>query len=251
MRKTGILVLVRHGESTANAEQLFTGLLDVDLTQVGVRQARIAAQLLEQESLVPDVVFISPLARARRTAELIAGDLGIGDAPLVASWRLEARDYGCLSGLAKQEVRERHGAELYFAWRRTLSGRPPAARPEQVATWKVISTRPPGRPSPGEGESLQDVIDRVRPCWDQEVIPLLHSGHCVLVVAHGNSLRALCSIIDDLSAAEVETLNIPACQPLRYDVTPEDVLLPRGGRYLDVQSAQSAAAQIAREGGTG
>lgn len=249
MRENGILVLVRHGESTANAAQQFTGLLDVDLTQLGVQQARIAAQLLEQASLVPDVVFISPLTRARRTAELIAGDVGIPDAPLIASWRLEARDYGALSGQVKQEVSDRYGPEVYFTWRRTLQGKPPAARPEQVATWKVVSTRPPGLPSPGAGESLQDVIDRVRPCWDQELLPLLRSGRCVLVVAHGNSLRALCSIIDELSAPEVETLNIPAGQPLRYDVTPDGHAFPRGGRYLDDRSAQAAAAQIAREGG--
>lgn len=249
MRENGILVLVRHGESTANAAQQFTGLLDVDLTPHGMRQARTAAQLLAQESLVPDVIVISPLTRARRTAELIAADLGIGGAPLIASWRLEARDYGSLSGVAKQEVSDRYGPETYFTWRRTLLGRPPAAGPEQVATWNVVSTRPASLPAPGTGESLQDVIDRVRPCWDLELTPLLHAGHCVLVVAHGNSLRALCSIIDDLSAPEVEALNIPAGQPLRYDVTPDGHLVPRGGRYLDVRSAHTAAEQIAREGG--
>jgi 2,3-bisphosphoglycerate-dependent phosphoglycerate mutase len=245
----GTLVLVRHGESTANAAHQFTGLIDVDLTDLGVRQAREAARLLDLESIVPDVVFISPLARARRTAEVIAGELGIEDMPVVASWRLEARDYGSLSGQVKHEVSERYGPELYFVWRRTLLGRPPAALPEQVAGWKLVSTRPPGTDAPGVGETLQDVIDRVRPCWDEELVPLLRSGRCVLVVAHGNSLRALCSIVDDLSGPEVEELNIPACQPLRYDVTSGGQPVPRGGRYLDVGSAHAAAAEIAAEGG--
>ena len=102
----------------------------------------------------------------------------------------------------------------------------------------------------GRRESLQDVIDRVRPCWDDDVVPLLHAGRCVLVVAHGNSLRALCSIIDDLSAQEVESLNLPAGQPLRYDVALDGRLVPRAGRYLDARSAHAAAAQLAREGGT-
>lgn len=250
MSGNGILVLVRHGESTANASQHFTGLLDVDLTPLGLRQARIAARLLEGESLVPEVVFTSPLTRARRTADMIAEDRGIGDAPLNPCWRLEERDYGCLSGMAKNEVRARFGPEMFFTWRRTVLGKPPPAPPEQVSNWNIVSTRPPGMPAPGEGESLQDVIDRVRPCWDQDLLPLLHAGRCVLVVAHGNSLRALCSIIDDLSAAEVESLNLPPGQPLRYDVTPDGRLFPRGGRYLDDRSARTAAAKIAREGGT-
>lgn len=250
MRANGILVLVRHGESTSNAAQVFTGLLDVDLTELGVRQARIAAQLLAQESLVPDVVVASPLTRARRTAELMATELGIPGTALRFSWRLEERDYGCLSGMAKHEVSERFGAQMFFTWRRTVLGRPPAASAEQIAAWNCVSTRPPGSPAPGDGESLQDVIDRVRPCWDDDVVPLLHAGRCVLVVAHGNSLRALCSIIDDLSAQEVESLNLPAGQPLRYDVALDGRLVPRAGRYLDARSAHAAAAQIAREGGT-
>jgi len=245
----GTLVLVRHGESTANAAQTFTGLIDVDLSPLGVRQAHDAARLLALDGFRPDDVVTSPLTRARRTTSMILRDLGVTRAPR-SCWRLEERDYGCLAGMAKRAVAEQFGPEQFFTWRRTVDGRPPAASPDQVATWRISSTRPAGLPAPGEGESLRDVIDRVRPCWSEQVLPGLRAGHRVLVVAHGNSLRALSSIIDDLSAVEVASLNLPPAQPLRYDVTAAGLLRPRGGRYLDDPAARAAAEQIAREGGT-
>jgi len=249
MDTQGTLMLVRHGESTANAAQTFTGLIDVDLSPLGVRQAHHAARLLALDAFLPDDVVTSPLTRARRTTDLILRDLGVTAAPR-SCWRLEERDYGCLSGMAKRAVAEQFGAEQFFSWRRTVQGRPPAASPEQVATWRIRSTRPAGLPAPGDGESLQDVIDRVGPCWSEQVLPRLHAGRRVLVVAHGNSLRALSSIIDDLSATEVASLNLPPAQPLRYDVTAAGRLSPRGGHFLDDRAARAAAEQIAREGGT-
>lgn len=250
MSKAGTLVLLRHGESTANAAQRFTGLLDVDLTYLGAQQARAAAGLMERSGAHPDVVLTSPLQRARRTAELVIAELGLVDVPLLSNWRLEERDYGILTGLAKGQVWERYGPERLFEWRRTLHGKPPAAGPEQVAGWDVVSPVTPDSPAPGSSESLQDVIDRVRPCWEGEIRRMLHDGRCILVVAHGNSLRALCAVIDSLNERELERLNIAPGQALEYDPTPDGRLSPRGGRYLDAAAASADAVLIAAEGGT-
>lgn len=249
MGVVGTLTLLRHGESTYNAARVFTGLLDVDLSPLGERQAREAGRLLAEHAVVPDLVLSSPLRRARRTADAVLAELGC-DVPLVEEWRLEERDYGVLTGVPKRQVVERYGHDTFFAWRRTLHGRPPAADPSEVATWGLVSTRPPGLPAPGSGESLHDVIERVRPCWEGEIRSGLGDGRSVLVVAHGNSLRALCALIDDLDEDELEQLNLPAGQPLRYDATPDGRVGPRGGRYLDPVAARAGAALIAAEGGT-
>ncbi len=249
MHGSGTLTLLRHGESTYNAARIFTGLLDVDLSSLGERQARAAGQLLAERGAIPDLVLSSPLRRARRTADAVLAELGLV-VPLVEDWRLEERDYGILTGLPKRTVAERYGHDLFFAWRRTLHGRPPAADPADVATWELVSTRPPGLPVPGSGESLHDVVERVRPCWEEEISSRVQSGRHVLVVAHGNSLRALCALVDDLDEDELEALNLPAGQPLRYDATPGGRYGPRGGCYLDPQAARAGAELIAAEGGT-
>jgi 2,3-bisphosphoglycerate-dependent phosphoglycerate mutase len=246
----GRLVLLRHGESTHNAAQRFTGLLDVGLSNLGAEQARDAARLLAQWGVVPDLVVTSPLRRARRTADVVVAELGL-DVPPVQQWRLEERDYGVLTGMAKRQVRERFGADKFFEWRRTLHGRPPAARAEDVARWGLVSTRPPGMCAPGSGESLHDVIERVRPCWEGEIRDGLRAGRCVLVVAHGNSLRALCALVEGLDEDELEALNLPQGQPLVYDAVSDDGrVVPGCGRYLDVETALAVAAAIASEGGT-
>jgi len=249
MGAAGTLTLLRHGESTYNAARVFTGLLDVDLSPLGERQACEAGRLLAEHAAVPDLVLSSPLRRARRTADAVLAELGL-EVPLVEEWRLEERDYGVLTGIPKRQVVERYGHDMFFAWRRTLHGKPPAAAPAEIATWGLVSTRPPELPPPGSGESLHDVIERVRPCWEGDVRSRIADGRSVLVVAHGNSLRALCALIDDLDENELEELNLPAGQPLRYDATPDGRLVPRGGRYLDPAAARAGAALIAAEGGT-
>jgi 2,3-bisphosphoglycerate-dependent phosphoglycerate mutase len=249
MRGTGSLVLLRHGESTANAAQEFTGLLDVELTYLGAQQARAAARLLAESDSVPDLVLTSPLQRARETAQDVLAELGL-DVPVLELWRLEERDYGVLTGVGKRRAWEQYGPERFVEWRQTLNGRPPAASPEQIASWNLVSTRPPDLRAPGAGESLQDVVDRVRPCWENEIRPRLRGGHCVLVVAHGTSLRALCAVIDGLDDVELASLNLPSGQPLRYDVGPDGRLLPRAGRLLDGTAASGRAAAIELEGGT-
>lgn len=248
--RAGTLVLLRHGESTYNATSTFTGLLDVGLTRDGERQVAIAANLLRAEDIHPDLVVNSPMLRASRTTELLLGHLG-AQVPVETTWRLAERDYGCLTGVPKAEAAARHGEEAFFRWRRTLDGRPPAASAAQRATW--VDPAPLADSGPlvaGDGESLHDVVVRVRPLWEEELRERLADGATVVVVAHGNTLRALCAVIDGLTDREIEDLNIPAGHPLAYDVDHLGRARPRGGRYLDDVAAWHAAARVAAEGGT-
>jgi 2,3-bisphosphoglycerate-dependent phosphoglycerate mutase len=246
----GVLVLLRHGESTANAAQEFTGLLDVGLTPLGCEQARRAAQMLAADGCRPHTVVTSPMLRATLTTNLVLRELSLDDDAVVASWRLAERDYGCLTGIPKAQALARYGPERYISVRRTMDGVPAPATSQQISRWDRAFTDPgSGLPAPGEGESLRDVITRVAPCWHRIRERVLR-GETVLVVAHGNSLRALCTVVDDLGPADVEVLNIPPGQPLRYDVGPDGTFTPRGGHYLDAPAAREAAERIAHEGGT-
>lgn len=250
-RAEGTLLLLRHGESVFNATRTFTGLLDVGLTPAGERQVGIAAQLIRDAGLHPDVVVRSPMLRAIRTADLLMGQLGLTDVPVETTWRLSERDYGCLTGVPKKTARKRYGEEAFFTWRRTLQGRPPAASPEQVASWSEpnpLSDCGPLRP--GMGESLHDVVERVRPFWEDQLRGRLAAGACIFVVSHGNTLRALCSTMVGLSDTETEHLNIPAGHPLVFRVDADGRAHPRGGVYLDDTAAQREAAKVAAEGGT-
>lgn len=241
---------MRHGESVFNAAHVFTGLLDVALSPRGAEQARAAARLLRAEGLVPGRIWTSPMQRAAETTRLVRAELGSDDdVPLTSTWRLAERDYGSLTGVPKVEARERYGPEGYITVRRTLDGSPGSAPAGHAATWTVPPYTEPGSglPEPGAGETLRDVVARVAPLWP-EVRDAVVGGQAVLVVAHGNSLRALCSVIDDLTPREVQDLNIPPAQPLVYRWDGER-LVPRGGRYLD-PGAFAAVEQIAREGGT-
>lgn len=245
---TGRLVLLRHGESVANAAKEFTGRIDVDLTARGLEQARAAARLLDDAGLVPDVVLTSPMVRALRTAQAVHAELGLTVA-LTEQWRLVERDYGFLTGMPKAQARERLGAERFVSLRRTRHGRPGPLDPASAAGLDLYEARSGGLAPAGRGESLDDVVARVAPCWF-EAQALLADGAVVLVVAHGNSLRALCAVLDDLGDEEVLHLNLPQAQPLVYTLHDDGALRPRGGRYLDPGTAHAVAAAIAREGGT-
>lgn len=235
----GTLILVRHGESTFNAEPRFTGLLDVPLTSAGLRQCDEAADLLKAAGLAPDRVITTPLRRAWQTAELMDARIGLPDP--VRDWRLAERDYGVLTNMPKPEVRRTYGERAFFEWRRTVDGKPPAASPEQVASWGELAETPLGPLQPGMSESLREVIARVQPLW-HEIQQWLAADATVLVVGHGNSLRALCAVVEDLTDAQVEQLNLPTGQPLVYQ--------GGTGRYLDPQTALRRAAEVAAEGGT-
>ena len=244
---TGRLVLLRHGESVANAAREFTGRIDVGLTPRGEEQAREAARLLAGADLRPDVVLTSPMLRALRTAQEVQAELGLR-APLVEQWRLVERDYGFLTGMPKARAREVLGPERFVSLRRTRHGRPEALSPGLAVGLELYEAPTGGLGPAGLGESLHDVVERVAPCW-YEARALVADGAVVLVVAHGNSLRALCAVVDDLTDEEVLHLNLPQAQPLVYAL--EDGLpRPRGGRYLDPRTAHAVAAEIAAEGGT-
>jgi 2,3-bisphosphoglycerate-dependent phosphoglycerate mutase len=248
----GSLVLVRHGESVGNARGLFSGMLDVDLTPAGEEACHLAGTRLAGSGWTPDLVITSELTRGWRTAELIVASL-LSPAPIVRTWRLNERSYGALSGYSKAEVLEEHGRDLFLHWRRSYDGRPPALDERTLAVWRGLS---PFDRLPAEAlaatESLADVVARIRP-WLSELYAELRAGRNVLVVAHGNSLRALCALLDDLTPEELSVLNLPNARPLRYDLVERgDRLCPRlrGGRYLDPEAARAEALVIAGQGGT-
>ncbi|MEE6281399.1 2,3-bisphosphoglycerate-dependent phosphoglycerate mutase [Georgenia sunbinii] len=245
----GSLVLVRHGESAANALGLFTGTLDVGLTPTGEQGTHDAADRLAATGWRPDVVMASELVRSWHTADILAAALGGG--AVQRRWRLGERSYGALTGYRKRDVVERYGHELFRHWRRSLDGRPEPLPAATVALWRSL---PPFDRLPADAvaatESLADVVARVRPLWRGELGEALRAGRHVLVAGHGNSLRALCALIDDLTPDELSELNLPNARPLVYSFTPGLVPLVRGGRYLDPHVAAEEAAQIAAQGGT-
>lgn len=252
-----VAVLVRHGESTANAAGLFTGILDVPLSQRGMEEARRAAELLRATGLTFKAAFCSELARAWQTADVLAEerpDLP----PFQRDWRLNERNYGALTTLTKTRVKDEHGEEQFLAWRRSVRTPPPPmgdALFDRIAGTDLFRRLPPE--ALVRTESLADVMVRVRDFWHDRVDPLLRTGENVLVVAHGNSLRALCAVVDDLPDDAVRTLGLPTGHPLVYEVDPagperQGLLVPRtpGGVYLDELAAREAARRLALEGGT-
>lgn len=220
------LVLLRHGESTANADDRFGGWLDVDLTARGCEEAARAGQLIRDAGLQPAVVHTSLLRRAVDTAEIVIAETNATNAPVHRSWRLNERHYGRLQGRTRTSVLEEFGEAVFNELRRSYDTAPPPAGP------------------PGEhidGESLADVRKRLIPYWTAEIAPRLRAGRTTLLVAHGNSLRALCMHLDDLTPEKVSALNIPTGTPLRYEL--DDMLAPlvAGGVYLGSSSSASTA----------
>ncbi len=215
---TGFLVLLRHGQSRSNMEDRFTGWQDPGLTEEGREGARHAARLLAEAGLSFDAAFSSRLRRAISTLRIVLEEMGQAWVPVRSSWRLNERHYGALQGLEKAEAEARYGEERVRAWRRDYRSRPPAAE-----TPETQHPSPDGRhddplqmPSPLT-ESLEDVYKRVLPYWSEEIAPSVADGGRVLVVAHGNSLRALVKHLNDLPDDGVEELEIPPASPLVYE----------------------------------
>ncbi len=239
------LVLVRHGQSTWNLENLFTGWTDVDLTAQGCEEARQAGRELAREGIQPDVVFTSVLTRAIRTQWLMLDELELLWLPVLRSWRLNERHYGALQGLNKAQTVERHGEAQVKIWRRSYDIPPPPLSPDDQRHPRFdrrYADVPPGE-LPAT-ESLKDTLARVLPYWEQTIVPELRRGRQVLVVAHGNSLRALVKMLDGLSEQAVVELNIPTGVPLLYEF--DEALRPRAGRYLGDAEAIRAAAEAVR-----
>jgi 2,3-bisphosphoglycerate-dependent phosphoglycerate mutase len=214
-----VLVLLRHGESEWNKEDRFTGWTDVGLSAKGEEEARKAGSILKQEGLRFDVVYTSLLRRAVRTALLCLEELGNAEVPIEFSWRLNERHYGALQGLNKKETARQWGAEQVKLWRRSFSERPPALSPDDPRHPRF---NPAYRFLPLASlpatESLQDVLHRVRPLYEDRVHPDLLAGKAVLVVAHGNSLRALAMYLEGMDEAQVLEFEIPTGLPRLYEL---------------------------------
>jgi 2,3-bisphosphoglycerate-dependent phosphoglycerate mutase len=243
------LVLLRHGESEWNAKGLFTGWVDVGLSDSGADEARRGGAMVAEAGLQPDVVHTSVLTRAIQTAHLALEAAGLLWLPVRRSWRLNERHYGALQGQDKAQTRQQYGDEQFMLWRRSYDV-PPPPLPDDDPTSPVGDPRYAVLPDDlmPRTECLADVVARLLPYWQDAIVPGLAAGQTVLVVAHGNSLRALVKHLDGISDAEIAELNIPTGIPLLYDL--DDAFRPtvRGGRYLDPAAAAQAAAAVAAQG---
>jgi len=244
---TGKLLLLRHGQSTWNLQNLFTGWVDVDLSEQGRREAQEAGRLLKAEGIEFDVAFTSVLKRAIRTLWFALDEMDLMWLPVERTWRLNERHYGALQGLDKAQTVEKHGAEQVKVWRRSYDIPPPplpADDPAHPRFDRRYSQVPPAElPS---CESLKDTLGRVLPFWTARIAPELTAGRNVLVVAHGNSLRALVKMLDQMSDAGIVELNIPTGVPLLYELNAS--LEPVSSRYLGDQDAIRARAEaVARQ----
>lgn len=244
------LVLLRHGESEWNAKNLFTGWVDVDLTDKGRQEAVRGGELLLEAGIAPDIVHTSLLTRAIRTSQLALEAAGRLWIPVRRNWRLNERHYGALQGKNKKQTLEEFGEEQFMLWRRSYDVPPPPIDPEdpfaQTYEERYAALPPDARPST---ECLADVVKRLIPYWEDVIVAEdLRAGKKVLVVAHGNSLRALVKHLDGISDADIAELNIPTGIPLVYQLDENLQPLVRGGHYLDPDAAAQAAAAVAAQG---
>ena len=242
------LVLIRHGESTWNLENRFTGWTDVDLTPTGVEQARNAGRLLKAEGYEFDVAYTSVLKRAIRTLWLTLDEMDRTWLPVLKHWRLNERHYGALQGLNKADMAKQYGDEQVLVWRRSYDTPPPALE----ATDARCERSDPryARLDPSDvplTECLKDTVARVMPFWNESMAPAIKAGKRVVVAAHGNSIRALVKYLDGISDGDIVGVNIPNGIPLVYEL--DENLKPIRHYYLgDAQAAAAAAAAVASQG---
>lgn len=230
-KNPGVLVLLRHGQSTWNLENLFTGWHDVPLTELGVTEAKEGGRLMKQAGLAPGVVHTSLLVRAIRTADLALGEMERTWIPVRRGWRLNERHYGALQGLNKQQTADKYGAEQVKLWRRSYDVRPPELKmsDERHPSHDERYAELPLELLPG-AECLKDVVERMLPYWFDDIVPDLLHHQCVLVSAHGNSLRALVKHLEGLTDQEVVDLDIPTGVPRVYEL--DSKFRPTSSRYL-------------------
>jgi 2,3-bisphosphoglycerate-dependent phosphoglycerate mutase len=233
------LILLRHGQSEWNRDKRFTGWRDVELNSRGVEQARRAGMLLARNGLTPDVCFTSLLRRASETLRIVLETMGAADVPVRPTWRLNERHYGALEGLGHVEAHLKFGPKQVLLWQRHYSVRPPAVEaddprfPGNDPAYADIDPAVLPR-----GESLEDTMKRLLPYWEESIVPEIRAGKNVLIVAHGNSLRALMAHLDALSAAAVATLRVPTGEPIVYEMDAgakpiRHAFLRRGPRLLE------------------
>ena len=242
------LVLIRHGESTWNLENRFTGWTDVDLTPTGLEQARNAGQLLKAAGFDFDVAYTSVLKRATRTLWHVLDEMDRTWLPVVNNWRLNERHYGALQGLNKADMARQYGEAQVLAWRRSYDVPPPPLDPAdprcERGDLRYARLKPDQVPLT---ECLKDTVARVMPFWNEALAPALKSGRRLVVAAHGNSIRALVKYLDGISDQDIVGLNIPNGIPLVYEL--DDALKPIRHYYLgDAQAVAKAAAAVASQG---
>ena len=243
---TYTLVLLRHGESEWNAKNLFTGWVDVPLSEKGVEEAKRGGALLKDAGILPDVVHTSLLRRAITTANLALDAADRHWIPVKRSWRLNERHYGALQGKDKKQTLEEFGEEQFMLWRRSYDVPPPAIEPGSEFS-QDTDPRYAGEPVVLT-ECLKDVLEREMPYWESGIVPDLQAGKTVLVAAHGNSIRALVKFLDDIDDDTISGLNIPTGIPLVYELDESFKPTVKGGTYLDASAAEAAIAAVANQG---
>jgi 2,3-bisphosphoglycerate-dependent phosphoglycerate mutase len=243
------LVLLRHGESEWNAKNLFTGWVDVGLSERGRDEAIRSGALMVDAGVLPDLLHTSVLRRAIQTAQLCLDPIDRHWLPVRRSWRLNERHYGALQGKNKKETLEQYGEEQFMLWRRSYDTPPPRIADDDEFS-QTADARYAGLPDEirPRTECLADVVDRMLPYWYDGIVPDLLTGATVLVAAHGNSLRALVKHLDDMSDSDVVSLNIPTGIPLLYELGPDLRPLSVGGRYLDPDAAAAAIEAVKSQG---
>jgi 2,3-bisphosphoglycerate-dependent phosphoglycerate mutase len=242
----GKLVLCRHGQSDWNLKNLFTGWTDVDLTEKGIAEARAAGRLLAELGYEFDIAYTSVLQRAIRTLWIMLDEMDRVWIPVVRDWRLNERHYGALQGLNKAETAAKYGDEQVHIWRRSYDIPPPALELDDERH-PIHDPRYAGIAELPATESLATTLDRVTPCWNDIIAPELRRGKDVLIAAHGNSLRALVKMLDDVSDDEITAFNIPTGIPLAYEL--DDDLNAVSREFLgDADAIAAAAAAVAAQG---
>jgi 2,3-bisphosphoglycerate-dependent phosphoglycerate mutase len=236
------LVLLRHGESTWNLENRFTGWTDVDLSEKGIAESHSAAKLLKESGITFDLCYTSVLKRAIKTLWIVLEDMDLMWLDVIRHWRLNERHYGALQGLNKSEMTKKYGEKQVFLWRRSYDDPPPALE-KSDPRWPG---RDPRYKSLSEDElplceCLKDTVARVMPYWHNEIVPQIKHGRKIIISAHGNSLRGLVKYLDNISDEEIPTVNIPTGIPLVYEL--DDNLKPSNKYYLGDQSAVEKAMQ--------
>lgn len=241
------LVLLRHGESEWNKENRFTGWTDVDVNEKGIEEAHQAGKQLLAEGFTFDIAFTSVLKRAIRTLWIVMDEMDLMWIPVVRSWRLNERHYGALQGLNKSEIAQKHSAEQVHIWRRSYDVPPPPLNPDDQRHPRFDPRYAHMDPNllPAT-ESLKITLGRVIPFWCDAIVPLILAGTKVLIVAHGNSMRAMVKHLDQISDTEIPGLNIPTGIPLVYEF--DEKLNVLGHRYLgDEEAAKAAAERVAKQ----
>ena len=239
------LILLRHGNSVWNQQNLFTGWVDVELSDQGRAEAKRAGELLAESGLFPKILFTSRLKRAIHTAEIALSEADLSWLDVVRDWRLNERHYGALQGKDKAQTLEEFGAEKFQTWRRSFDVPPPDI--ETGSEFDQSSDRRYEDIEVPKTECLKDVLDRMLPFWEESIQPELKARGSVLITAHGNSLRALVKHLEGISDDEISELNTPTGIPLHYEL--DENFKPVGkGKYLDPEAAAAGAASVASQG---